>query len=215
MLTDAVHGMSKKFWVEKAKMLFSERLCVPEKGDFGEVMVGLYFLLCADEERKTIDRNYHTFSVPLDAWLHRLVEGGGKEKGFKQLKGGPTFGAIQVCRNYLRAYDTSWSELGNTKFLETMYKSGKGFYVSQGCKAIDLVFPLKIGDSQYAPMVVSIKSRSCFSPLDSKTELNKMEQKAINAKWKRCLCLLVISGSAKDEGESSNMGGVASELMKP
>eukprot|EP00980_Cylindrotheca_fusiformis_P024053 scaffold11474_cov115-Cylindrotheca_fusiformis.AAC.1 len=96
-----------------------------------------------------------------------------------------------------------------------MYKSGKGFYVPQGCKTIDLVFPLKIGDSQYAPMVVSIKSRSCFSPLDSKTELNKMEQKAINAKWKRCLCLLVISGSAKDEGKSSNMGGVASELMKP
>eukprot|EP00980_Cylindrotheca_fusiformis_P029403 scaffold23470_cov104-Cylindrotheca_fusiformis.AAC.1 len=38
VLTDAVHGMSKKFWVEKAKMVFSERLCVPEKGDFGEVM---------------------------------------------------------------------------------------------------------------------------------------------------------------------------------
>eukprot|EP00980_Cylindrotheca_fusiformis_P028881 scaffold22665_cov94-Cylindrotheca_fusiformis.AAC.2 len=143
-----------------------------------------------------------------------MVEGGGKEKGFKQLKGGPTFGAIQVCRNYLRAYDTSWSELGNTKFLETMYKSGKGFYVSQGCKTIDLVFPLKIGDSQYAPMVVSVKSRSYFSPSDSKTELAKMEQNAKNAEWKRCLCLLVVFGSARDEGKSSGMGGVASELMK-
>eukprot|EP00980_Cylindrotheca_fusiformis_P011622 scaffold2747_cov104-Cylindrotheca_fusiformis.AAC.12 len=198
-----VRGKEKTWWVERAKILFSGALCVPDRGDFGEVMVALYFLLCADEERKVIDASYETFSVPLDAWLDRLVHGGNLSEKFKtnqkkfKTNTGPTFGAIQICRNYLRAYDKNWKELGDSKFLEAMYESGVGFYVFEGCRTIDLVFPLKITDAAFVPMVVSVKSRSYFSPEEVNTELSAMRGKAGDAEWKHCLCLLVLFGSDK------------------
>eukprot|EP00980_Cylindrotheca_fusiformis_P005700 scaffold1190_cov69-Cylindrotheca_fusiformis.AAC.7 len=182
-------GMPKDWWVKKAKILFSEGLCVPEKGDCGEVMVALYFLFCADEERKAMKDDYRTFSVRLDSWLDRLEHGGHHSPAWvnfserrEEHKNVPMFGAIQVCRNYLRAFDTGWKELGNGSFLETMYKSGVGFYVFPGCKTIDLVFPLKMADAKFAPLVVSVKSRAYFSPKDVELELARMEAKAVEAK---------------------------------
>eukprot|EP00980_Cylindrotheca_fusiformis_P031601 scaffold26664_cov191-Cylindrotheca_fusiformis.AAC.1 len=194
-------GKEKKWWVNKVKIMFSEGLCVPEKGDFGEVMVALYFLLCADEERKAMDEQqeiqnkYKTFSVPLDAWLNRLVNGGKRTQVFKGGKHqGPTFGAIQVCRNYLRAYNTDWKELGDQKFLKLTYESGVGFYVFPGCQTIDLVFPLKIADSEFAPLVVSVKSRSYYADSLANAQLEEMRKRAKGAKWKCGLCLLVLFG---------------------
>ena len=69
----------RKTWcVEKMKLIYSEQICTPEKGDLGEVMVALYFLFCADEIRGAKDREYNTFSVRLGDWIERLVNGGGR-----------------------------------------------------------------------------------------------------------------------------------------
>ncbi|CAJ1935457.1 unnamed protein product [Cylindrotheca closterium] len=47
-------------------------------GDFGEVMVALYFLFCADIARGSLKDNkeYTTFSVPLNGWINCPINGG-------------------------------------------------------------------------------------------------------------------------------------------
>jgi len=79
-----LEGAEKKWWVSQAKNLYSNGLCTPEKGDFGEVMVALYFLMCADVLRKKDNpacdlRKYTKFSVSLKALLDLLVNGGKTE----------------------------------------------------------------------------------------------------------------------------------------
>ena len=100
-------GKSKTWWVEKAKKLFLEGLCTPEKGDFAKVMVGLYFLFCADEERHVAKNDYLTFSVPFNRWVERLVGEDLREEKPTD-SSGVWFSAIQICRNYLSSFDENW-----------------------------------------------------------------------------------------------------------
>lgn len=215
-----VKGEEKSFWVEKMKTVYSSKLCTPEKGDLGEVMVALYFLFCADILRYEISQDYTTFSVPLDQWIERLIDGGKKEeekeeegtesnKKQKVAECRITFSAIQVCRNYIRAYYDSWSWLWNKVFLENMYKSGVGFYVFAGCGVIDLVFALRVkpaGDrpeeDQYIPMFVSVKSHVYFSPSSAKKECERMKTHAENGRGELvelgALCILVVFGSSSN-----------------
>ena len=200
-----IQGQPKSWWVGKLKLIYSGDLCSPEKGDFGEIMVALYFLFCADVLRSP---PYETFSVSLGDWIHNLVQGGtahldktGQPPPSKKQRissGSLSFGAIQVCRNYVRAYDNSWESLGEQMFLERLYKSGVGFYVFAGCKTIDLVFALKrsVGpDTTYIPLFVSVKSRSYFARGDAQKECQKMKTKAGNSNIDCALCLLVVFGS--------------------
>jgi hypothetical protein len=63
------HGKSKNWWSNAVKTIYSTGLCLPAKGDLGEVLTALYFLFCGDECRKTIDCKYKTFSVFLEDWI--------------------------------------------------------------------------------------------------------------------------------------------------
>ena len=203
-----IQGQPKSWWVGKLKFIYSGDLCTPEKGDFGEIMVALYFLFCADVLRSP---PYEAFSVSLGDWIHNLIQGGTPHldktgqpplsKKQRVSRGSLSFGAIQVCRNYVRAYDNSWESLGEQMFLERLYKSGVGFYVFAGCKTIDLVFALKCSvgqDTTYIPLFVSVKSRSYFAPGDAQKECQKMKTKAGNANIGCALCLLVVFGSDKN-----------------
>lgn len=58
-------GMNQAFWSQKAMEFFSEGLCIPEKGDIGEIMTALYMLFCGDILRAKKDRFLRTFSVML------------------------------------------------------------------------------------------------------------------------------------------------------
>ena len=151
---------------------------------------------------------YEAFSVSLGDWIHNLVQGGAPHldktgqplpsKKQRVSRGSLSFGAIQVCRNYVRAYNNSWELLGEQMFLERLYKSGVGFYVFAGCKTIDLVFALKCSvgqDTTYIPLFVSVKSRLYFAPGDAQKECQKMKTKAGNANIDCALCLLVVFGS--------------------
>ncbi|CAJ1963944.1 unnamed protein product [Cylindrotheca closterium] len=160
-----LNGRPKVWWVQKMKDLFSDHFCSPEKGDFGEVMVALCFLFCADIVRGSLkdNKDYTTFSVPLNDWIKCLINRGrsgddgdnGDDMMTQNNDCQVHFSAIQVCRNYARAYDDSWSLLQNEVFVENMYKTGVGFYVFAGCSVIDVVFALQISvaieDSQLAP----------------------------------------------------------------
>eukprot|EP00977_Amphora_coffeiformis_P026436 scaffold26343_cov168-Amphora_coffeaeformis.AAC.1 len=127
----ALHGKPKHWWIEKMMEVYSKSICSPEKGNFGEVAVALYFLFCADTLRC---KSYDTFSVPLDQWIQRLISDRQEKKGTPAVVQHAKksriaqnclidFSAIQVCRNYTRSYDDSWSFLQEESFLENLYKS--------------------------------------------------------------------------------------------
>ena len=153
-------------------------------------MAALYLLFCADEERKSLNENYTSFAVPLGRWAERLASGGRLADGKARTpETQVSISAIQMCQNYLRAYDDSWKELGNQKFLEHLYASGVGFYVFPGCKTIDLAFSLKLSTQTtiiFSPMVISVKSRAYFSLAEAKAELEKNEEKGERIRFGTC-----------------------------
>jgi hypothetical protein len=67
-------GKSKEWWSAAVKTLYSTGLCLPDKGDLGEVLTALCFLFCGDACRKNLDDNsdYKRFSVPLEDWIGSL-----------------------------------------------------------------------------------------------------------------------------------------------
>lgn len=199
----SLNGKTKGWWIGKMMSLYTRNLCAPENGNLGEVMVALYFLVCADELRKTIWSVYTAFSVPLGDWIERLLnENAGDLKRPSLQKGEETqlsFNAIRACRNNLRVYNHSCSWLQDECFLANMYQSGVGFYVYEGCGVIDLVFPLRGHDGdnyRYLPMLLSVKSHVYFNGKDAKTECDRMAEKVeSNANRPGALCLLVVFGS--------------------
>jgi len=75
-LLGEILGRDTPWWLCQMKKIFSQGICRPEKGDFGEVMVALYFLFCADMLRRQHNDRYHTFSVSLEDWIEILTSGG-------------------------------------------------------------------------------------------------------------------------------------------
>jgi hypothetical protein len=64
----ALVGEHATFWSEEAMKLLRSGLCLPEKGDSGEIMAALYMLFCGDVLRYAADNSMRTFSVPLLDW---------------------------------------------------------------------------------------------------------------------------------------------------
>ncbi|KAG7343586.1 hypothetical protein IV203_021531 [Nitzschia inconspicua] len=174
-----IKGRSPSDWVRKLGQIYSSGLCQPEKGDFGEVLAALYFLLCGDILRRGLDDHLKTFSVDLDQCFALLMNGGNTdatetpaakrprmdEEGKQSSKTSVTLSCIQFCCNYLRSYETDWSSLGDQQFLRQLYTSGTGFFTFAGCPTIDAVLPLRIrkGTSEkYIPCLLSIKSQNYF-----------------------------------------------------
>lgn len=69
-------GRSRSFWVTKAQTAFNTKLCLPEKGDVGEVFAALFMLFCGDILRKKKDASLSTFAVSLTEWFRLLKRGG-------------------------------------------------------------------------------------------------------------------------------------------
>lgn len=219
-----VRGQCKHWWVKKMKELYSEQICSPEKGNFGEVMVALYCLFCADAIRGNLDGAYNTFSVPLEEWIDQLVCQAGaasekptatskqptakKQKAEAKTEQVLSFGAIQVCRNYVRSYNTSWASIMRQGFLANMYKSGVGYYAFAGCEIIDLVFSLRLGSDKYLPLLMSVKSHVYFAPGNAEKECQRMADKVAEAtkgvaesQQFGALCILVVFGSGSDSND--------------
>jgi len=227
--SSTTYGQPARWWVARMRDLFAGGLCQPERGDFGEIMVAFFMLLCGDKLRKTKDPTFKTFSVNLADWLHLLSQGG-KEEEQKQSRnrfpkrdreGVTIIGSsyrkaeisfIQVCRNYLRHYEGDWGEFFRQDFLKYMYESGIAFFVFAGCSVIDMVIAIRLttnsGLFHYVPLVVSIKSRGYFSPSDANGECSCMRQKG---KGRLAMCLLVIFSSTT----MTNDGGAGERKLVP
>ena len=165
-------------WVEAACIAFSTKLCLPEKGNVGEVFAALYVLLCADELRDLSGSLSATFAVDLFKWLDMVTNGGGsvitKESSRKATSSVAKTGGrktrqktevpsciyqvsfIQVCRNNFRL-----NSFCKTEVLEYMYRSGVMFYSYQYCKAIDMAGSVLVtsGDKEtFHPLLISVKN---------------------------------------------------------
>jgi hypothetical protein len=68
----SLKGQDKQWWSAAVKTLYSTGLCKLDKGDVGEILTALYFLFCGDACRKRINKDYTTFSVPLEDWMNSL-----------------------------------------------------------------------------------------------------------------------------------------------
>ena len=222
-------GKCPTFWTCKAKELYSSGLCRPEKGDFGEVMVALYLLFCADKVRAKEDLpvpELKSISVPLGSWASFVISGGNdeetmvdraspkrqKQSSYLQNKEAEVtkkansvrLSCWQFCRNYLRNYGTNWTCFADQSFLGHLYRSGTAFFTFSGCPLIDAVSVLyNVGCKQYAPLFISIKSTLYFSPQDAQNLCSEMEKKAKAGKVTKGLCLLVVYGSKtnSDDGD--------------
>ena len=71
-------GIGGSFWSKQASRFFRLGLCIPEKGNAGEIFVTLYFLLCGDKLRQNASRDFTVFKVSLVEWLCLLRDGGGE-----------------------------------------------------------------------------------------------------------------------------------------
>jgi hypothetical protein len=69
-------GIRGSFWPKQASRFFRLGLCIPEKGNAGEIFVTLYFLLCGDKLRQNASRDFTVFKVSLVEWLCLVRDGG-------------------------------------------------------------------------------------------------------------------------------------------
>lgn len=79
-----------EIWVKQAERALSTKLCLPDKGDVGEIFAALYMLLCGDILRREKDGETKqslklaaSFSVCLHKWF-RLLKTGGKRSDADQ-----------------------------------------------------------------------------------------------------------------------------------
>ena len=217
-------GQCPTFWTCKAKELYSSGLCRPEKGDFGQVMVALYVLFCADKLRAQADSllKLQSISVPLGSWASCVIRGGNDEdetvverttpKRQKQSScleevtkkaNSVRLSCWQFCRNYLRDYGTNWTCFADQSFLGHLYRSGTVFFTFSGCPLMDAVSVLYyVGCQNYAPLFLSIQSTLYGSPHEARNLCSEMANKAKEGKVTKGLCLVVVYGS--NAGTSSD-----------
>jgi hypothetical protein len=200
-------GKDKKWWSDAVKMLYSTGLCLPDKGDVGEVLTALYFLFCCDECRQRSDdkKEYTMFSVPLEDWIDSLISAEiNSRSADKPKRKLPDIQVnfIQVCRNYLRS---PWICLMDKDFLKNLYNAGTAFYTYPGCDLIDLVVPTVITKGTqtiYSSLLVSIKSRLYFPPSEAKILCENIIEKAKECKLVNAICIVCVFGqtSKSDDG---------------
>jgi hypothetical protein len=203
-------GMSKQWWSEAVKMLYSTGLCIPEKGNVGEILTALYFLFRCDECRKCIkdNTNYTTFSVPLEKWISAIIDKKSISRSARKRKLDPPeirVNFIQVCRDYMRS---PWSGVADQVFLKNLYDAGTAFYTYPGCELIDFVVPTVITRNDqnptYSAVLVSIKSRLYFGPKPAENLCEQLKDEADKHGLKSALCVVCVFGQLSASKNANN-----------
>ncbi len=139
---------------------FGNGLCIPEKGDIGEIMVALYMLFCGDALRMNVDKKLRKYSVSLEHWYKIMKQPDLINKEYQNNTGSTSLkmevSFIQICRNYFR--DHGWN---SSESLEWMYNAAVGTYMYPNCPAIDIISAIRVtssdGKTSYHPLLVSVK----------------------------------------------------------
>jgi ribonuclease HI len=210
-----LRGKSRRWWIQQAADSFSCGLCLPNKGDVGEIFVAMYLLFCGDILRKKMDPTYRCFSVPLKSWVSNLIEPPAEptdesvepdtilslteptEHTMLPVST-PSVSFIQVCSNYLRLYN-SYEFVTDQDFLKNIYESGTAFFTHATCDDFDIVVPVRYLHNNricFAPLLISIKARGVFGPGEANSDCNKMESKLMQTGCHRAVALVIIIGSS-------------------
>jgi hypothetical protein len=171
-------GKDRKFWSRKVMECFANRLCIPEKGNIGEIMVALYMLFCGDVLRMKSDKTLRSFSVSLEEWYNIMKQPHLDVNDVKCDVG--TTGTskmevsfIQVCRNYFRNH--GWN---SNESLKWMYDAAVGTYVFSDCEEIDIVSSIRVtssdGKTSYHPLLVCVKCGESMSPTNIKSSMDEI-----------------------------------------
>jgi hypothetical protein len=197
---ESYSGKDRSFWSRKAMECFAKKLCIPEKGNIGEIMVALYMLFCGDVLRMEGDRTLRTFSVLLEEWykiMKRPHLDVNQVKCVVRSTSKMEVSFIQVCRNYFR--DHGWN---SSESLKWMYNAAVGTYVFSNSEAIDIVSAIRVtssdGEITYHPLLVSVKCRRMY-PTEIESLFNDVKNLLEDVRKKqrnhiKALCLLVVIG---------------------
>ena len=159
--------------------IFADGLCLPERGDFGEVAVALYLLFCGDvllkknTESEDGRKPYHQLSVDFFEWMKIVTRNDGNikedaaeedaaEQDATTTVGTPlerdiqfSINCIQFFRQPLR-FDLKY--LAGDTFLKSLYEKGCAIYCANNTEAVDLVVPVSVARKEkttlYLPVFV-------------------------------------------------------------
>jgi len=206
----AIVGASKTDVVSTMGKIFSSGLCLPAKGDVGEIAIALYLLFCGDILRarmnQGLSRCYHVLSVDFSSWM-KLVWGGGEAELDAALRHDDPWEGLQVnCIQFFRySIQSSLEEMEKDTFLESLYLKGCGIYCPTNFEAID--HALSCLDSKntnqngYVGLYISGKNYAYLSPQDAVDYLLKsyktMKKKGIS----KGLLLLGIVGQDRNTSD--------------
>jgi len=207
-----IKGTTKANIVNKMRDIFSGGICLPAKGDVGEVAVALYLLFCGDVIRMKNKHNlefdrslyYHTISVDYTRWMKALWNGGKLEDdGIQRSK-------LEVnCIQFFRySFRKSTSELADQSFLKSLYDKGCAIYCFTNTEAVDLVIACRDteneNEEQYIPIYVSVKNYRYMSPAEGTNFLESSFETLKGAGVAKGLLLLAIAGQDRKVVECRN-----------
>ena len=166
-------GKERRFWVEQAEKAFTTKLCLPDKGDAGEIFAALYMLFCGDMLRQDTAAPFSTFVVPLDDWF-ALLKNCGKEQIVEEeqtneeglvSKTAAFLTMVRITRARAKR-DKQIELMGETtstvsfvqvcrndfrshsfceaETLEYMYRAGLGSYAFKNCRAFNIYASIRV-----------------------------------------------------------------------
>ena len=221
-----IRGASKTAVAEMFGSIFSSGLCQPAKGDFGEVAVALYLLLCGDVLRKTsnnddLTKPYHSLSVDLVKWMNVAENRGVCKTEETRMNAAENKGvcnteetsAFQVnCIQFFRQpLHLPLLKLAESSLLMSLYEKGCGIYCPNNTEAVDLVLPVlshKEQSKSYLPIFVSVKNFGYMSPSEATGFLLDSLKELENGGVKHGLLILAIAG------QDRSVDDISSELYK-
>jgi hypothetical protein len=195
-----IRGNHPEFWTEAATDLFSSGICHPSKGDVGEVAAALYLLFCGDILRRKINANYMNFSVDLSSYIMQLVVASSADDTEGKVPSNASSSTHQYKINFIQIvqqyFKISLEYLCSNNILEWMYNSACGVYLPSYSEVFDILAPIKsidkVGNSEFVPFIISVKSRREFGPSEVQKEFKRMKVEMETNKVTNGLCLLVL-----------------------
>lgn len=194
-----IRGQTKTRIVEMMGRIFSDGVCLPAKGDFGDVAVALFLLFCGDILRKdqcSEHEWYEHLSITFPLWMDKIwnsPHSTNKREGWEKLK-------INCIQFFRISFRRSLKELSDGSFLESLFVKGCAVYAPTNAEAIDLVIPCQVPDLvhvksyDYIPVFVSVKNYAYLSPAEASNFLYQSYKALNDAGVVKGLLLLGIAG---------------------
>lgn len=192
-------GAKKREMAAMMGRIFSEGICLPAKGDYGEIATALYILFCGDILRKKKCADYKEFSVSFSQWMSLVQNQGFENQDGDNQDGDNIFvNCIQFYRQDLRL---KLDDMANKRFLQGLYEKACAIYCGNNFEAIDLVVPCySAKDKSHLPAAFSVKNYGYMSPEKAMSFLKESWTKMNQAGIDRGLCALVIVGQDRPQG---------------